>query len=92
MLRPLILKCKTGKNVLCHCMQQPCTFQATVGQKSREQFAVHDPDKPVNLKQGQGHQTQYELEDPKQVYNPAKFERPPSNIACQKANIRVFEI
>ena len=34
--------------------------------KSKEQIAVHDSDTPVTLKQGQGHQTWYELVDPKQ--------------------------
>ena len=43
----------------------------------KKQFAVYDSDTPVTLKQGQGHQTWYELVDPKQGYNHAKFERPP---------------
>ena len=41
--------------------------QATVnygGQESEKQFAVHDSDTPVTLKQGQGHQPWYELVDP----------------------------
>ena len=46
------------------------------GQESKkQQFAVYDSDTPVTLKQDQGHQTWYELEDPKQGYNNAKFEK-----------------
>ena len=45
------------------------------GQESEKQFAVYDSDTPVTLKQDQGHQTWYELEDPKQGYNNAKFEK-----------------
>ena len=41
------------------------------GQESKKQFAVYDFDKPVTLKQGQGHQTLYALVDPKQSYNHA---------------------
>ena len=39
-----------------------------------KQLAVYDSDAPVTLKQGQSHQTWYELVDPKQGYNNAKFE------------------
>ena len=45
------------------------------------QFAVNDSDIPVTLKQGQGHQTWYELLGSKQGYNNAKFENP-----CLKLN------
>ena len=34
----------------------------------------------VTLKQGQGHQAWYALENPKQAYNHAKFEKPPSHM------------
>ena len=44
------------------------------GQESKKQFAVYDSDKPVTLKQGQSQQTWYDLVDPKQGYNNAKFE------------------
>ena len=47
------------------------------GQESKTQFAVYDSDTPVALKQGEGHQTRYELVDTKQDYNHAKFEGPP---------------
>ena len=40
----------------------------------------------VTLKQGQGHQTRYELVDPKHGYNNAKFENPCLNNVHKKAN------
>ena len=40
-----------------------------------EQFAIYISDTPVNLKQSQGHQTWNDNENPKQVYNRAKFQR-----------------
>ena len=43
------------------------------GQDSKKQFAVYDSDTSVTLKQDQGHQTWYELLDPKQGYNTAKL-------------------
>ena len=49
------------------------------GQESRKQFAVYDSDTPVTLKQGQGHQTWYDLVDLKQSHNNAKFEKPHLN-------------
>ena len=39
------------------------------GQESKKQSAVYDSDTPVTLKKGPGHQTWYELLDPKQGYN-----------------------
>ena len=36
--------------------------------KSKKRCAGYDSDIPVTLKQVQGHQNQYELEDPKQGY------------------------
>ena len=46
------------------------------GQDFKKQFAVNDSDRPMTLKQGHGHQTWYELVDPKQGYNNAKSEKP----------------
>ena len=43
-------------------------------QKSKK-HTVKISDTPVTLKQGQGHKAWYELVDPKQGYNHAKFER-----------------
>ena len=37
-----------------------------------------------------GHQSWYELLGPEQGYDHTKFERPPINSICQKANIKVF--
>ena len=45
-----------------------------IGQESKKQFAVYDLDTQVTLKQGQGHQTWYELRDLKQLCNHAKFD------------------
>ena len=53
------------------------------GQESKKQFAVYDSDTPVTLKQSQGHQKWYELVDPKQGYNNAKFGKPYSNSVCE---------
>ena len=39
---------------------------------------------------GQGHKIWYELLDPKQGYNHAKFEWPTSTSVCQKANLKSF--
>ena len=36
------------------CMQEPYNIW-TSEQQSKKQFAAYDPDKPVTLKQGQGH-------------------------------------
>ena len=47
------------------------------GHESTTQSAVYDSDIPVTLKQGQGNQTWFDLLDPKQVHNYARFERPP---------------
>ena len=46
------------------------------GQESEKKFAAYDSVSSVLLKKGQGHQTLYELVDPKQGYNNAKFEKP----------------
>ena len=45
---------------------------------------------PVTLKQGQGHQTWYELVDPKQGSNNAKLEKSCVNSAHEKANKIIF--
>ena len=58
--------------------------------KSKQQIAVYDSDTPVTLRQGQGHQTLYALEDPKQNYNYTKFENPHLNNVHEKANDKVF--
>ena len=42
------------------------------------------------MKQGEGHQTWYELVNPKQGYNHAKFERPSLNSVHQKVNVNGF--
>ena len=44
----------------------------------------------MTLKQGQGHQTWYELVDPKQGYNNAKFEKPRLNSVHEKSTMKVF--
>ena len=41
----------------------------------------------MTLKQGKVHQTWYELQDPEQGYNYAKFERSPKNSVRQKVNV-----
>ena len=51
---------------------------------------VHDSDTHVTLKQGQGHQTWYELVDPKQGYNNAKFEQTCLKSVCKNTNDTVF--
>ena len=45
------------------------------GQESKKQFEVYDCDTPVTLKQGQGHQTWFELVDPEQSYVNSVSER-----------------
>ena len=52
-----------------------------------KQYAIYDPDIPVTLTYGQGHQAWYELVDPKEVFSHAKFERFPLNNIRQKANV-----
>ena len=44
----------------------------------------------MTLNDSQDHHTWYDLLDPEQGYNHAKFEQPPLNSVCQKANIKVF--
>ena len=60
------------------------------GYESKMQLTVYDSDTPVTLKKGQGHQTWYELIDPKHGYNNAKFEKSCLNRICEKANDKVF--
>ena len=60
------------------------------GQESKEQFAVYDSNTPVTLKQGQGHQTWYELVDPKEGYNKPKFQKSCWNSVHEKANSKDF--
>ena len=54
----------------------------------KKQLAVYDSDTPVTLKNGQGYQTWYELVDPKQGYNNAKFKKPRLNGVREKAQIK----
>ena len=44
--------------------------------KLLKQFVVYDSEIPVTWKQGQVHQTWYEMLDPQQGHNQAKIERP----------------
>ena len=60
------------------------------GKESLFLFAVCDSDTPVTLKKCQVLQTWYELVDPKQGYNNAKFEKPCLHSVCEKANNEVF--
>ena len=60
------------------------------GQESKKQFAVHDSDTSVSLKQGQGNQSWYELVDSKHGYNNINFEKPCLNSVCGKANDKAF--
>ena len=49
------------------------------GQESEKtQFVVHVSDTPLTFTPGHGHQTWYELADPKQGYNHAKYEHLPN--------------
>ena len=54
------------------------------------QFAVYISDTPVTLKESQGHHTQNNNVNPKQSYNPAKFERFCFKGVREKANVKVF--
>ena len=51
---------------------------------------VYDSDKPVTLKQGQGHQTWYKLVATKQSYNNAKLEKSRLDSVREKANDNFF--
>ena len=53
-------------------------------------IAAYDSDTPVTLKQGQGHQTWYELVDPKQCHNNPKMEKLCVNSVRVKANDKLF--
>ena len=50
------------------------TFQLRWTRILKKQFAVHETDRPVTLKQGQGHQTWYGLVDPKHGFHNAQFQ------------------
>ena len=54
----------------------------------KDKSAVYDSDTIVTLKQGQGHQTWYELVKSKKGDNQAKFEGPSLNNVHKKANAR----
>ena len=58
--------------------------------EKKKQFVVYNSDKPLTFKQGQGHQTWYELAEPKQGYNNAKFQKPCLNSVHKKAKDKVF--
>ena len=60
------------------------------GQESKKLFAVYDFDTPMTLQHCQGHQTWYELADPKKDYNDGKFEKPHLNSVHEKVNNKVF--
>ena len=61
------------------------------GQESKEQCAVYDSDTPVTLKQSQGHQTWFELVDPEQGYDNAKFKKKPHlTVSVKKPTIKVL--
>ena len=51
---------------------QPLNYS---GQESKALLAAYDDDTAVTLKHGQGHQTWYEVVDPKQGLNHAKFKK-----------------
>ena len=59
------------------------------GQESRNNLPFMN-DLPETYKSGRGHQTWYELVDPKHGYNRTKFGRPASNSIHQKADVKVF--
>ena len=52
---------------------------------------VNDSDIPVTLKQGHGHQPWFELLDPEQDYDYAKFEKPPLSSVCQKTTFKFIK-
>ena len=56
----------------------------------KKQFAVYNSGPPVTLRQGQGHQTWYELVDPKQADNNAKVVKSRLNSVREKADNKVF--
>ena len=53
------------------------------------QFVVYVSDTPVTLKQSQGHQTQNDNVDPKQIYNQTKFGRSFFTGVQEKVNNKV---
>ena len=67
------------------------TTKPTHNQKTKQkQFAVHDSDTSVTLNQSQIHKIWYELVDPKQCHNNAKFEKLRLNSVRVKANDKLF--
>ena len=50
---------------------------------------MYDSDTPVTLKEGEDHQTWYDVVNPKQGYNNTRFEKPHLNSVCEKANDNV---
>ena len=53
------------------------TTQESKQESKKAQFALYISDKPVTLKQSQGHKTYDENVDPEQGYKQVKFERFP---------------
>ena len=64
-------------------------MQRKVGE-NQEQFAVVDSDTLVTLKHSQGHQTWYELVDPKQGYKKAKLKKPRLNNVHERDNEKLL--
>ena len=60
------------------------------GWESKKRLSVCDSDTAVILKQGQGHQTWYELVNYKQGYIYAKFEKPRLNAIHEKAIVNIL--
>ena len=61
------------------------------GHESKKQSAVHDFDTPVTLRQGQGEQILYKLDDPQQGYNRAESEKTHfNNVRNAKQKVHVF--
>ena len=58
--------------------------------KTLNQFAVYDSDTLVTLTKGQRHQTWYELVDPTQGCNNAKFRKPGLKTVRERANDTMF--
>ena len=59
-------------------------------QESKRQSALYDSEKSVTLKQGHSHPTWYEVVDPKQGYNYAKFSGLHMNSVHKKDTVKVF--
>ena len=60
------------------------------GQESETQFTVYVSNTAVTLEKGLGHQTWYNLVDPKQGYNYTNVERFPLDNVREKVSIKGF--